>query len=286
MRHPDTKLGFALIQLSIALVILGMIAGGILVGQDFIKSAEARAEIAQIEKYNTAANDFKSKYGYWPGDIPGQYASKFGFTVGSNCTGSRGSRDGNGLIEGDEMPKIFTQGSGETSLFWQDLSSAELLDVTIPNSGVTIGCGGCPEFSADQLNQIFPSAKAGTDNYVYVYNFPTVNVEISNWFGIYSFTRVGGVGSCGDAIGDPAISVMTAYNIDKKIDDAFPLSGKVRPLHIQGRAMILHSSWNRNDPLSCFTTNDEDYQHGAYSTTASAGNNSDSPNCAIGVQFH
>src|ERR1700678_1068516 len=71
--------GFTLIELSIVLVIIGLIIGGILTGQDLIKAAEARAQISQIEKYQTAVNAFYNKYGYLPGDIPNPYASQFGF---------------------------------------------------------------------------------------------------------------------------------------------------------------------------------------------------------------
>jgi hypothetical protein len=43
------------------LVVIGLIIGGILVGQDLIKAAEVRATISQIEKYQTAANTFYGK---------------------------------------------------------------------------------------------------------------------------------------------------------------------------------------------------------------------------------
>jgi hypothetical protein len=45
--------------MSIVLVIIGLIIGGILVGRDLIKASETRAQISQIEKYNTAVNTFK-----------------------------------------------------------------------------------------------------------------------------------------------------------------------------------------------------------------------------------
>ena len=48
------KRGFTLIELSIVLVIIGLIVGGILVGQDLINAAAIRAQIAQVEKYQTA----------------------------------------------------------------------------------------------------------------------------------------------------------------------------------------------------------------------------------------
>jgi prepilin-type N-terminal cleavage/methylation domain-containing protein len=89
--------GFTLIELSIVLVIIGLIVGGVLVGQDLIRAAAVRAQITQIEKYNTAANTFYGKYGYLPGDINGTAATQFGF-VARGAYGGQG--DGNGLVEG------------------------------------------------------------------------------------------------------------------------------------------------------------------------------------------
>src|SRR5579883_2923623 len=92
--------GFTLIELSIVLVIIGLIVGGVLVGQDLIRAAQVRATISQIEKYNTAVNTFYGKYNALPGDIPAAQVAKLGFTVTATRAGTQGRGDGNGLIEG------------------------------------------------------------------------------------------------------------------------------------------------------------------------------------------
>jgi prepilin-type N-terminal cleavage/methylation domain-containing protein len=71
--------GFTLIEMSIVLVVIGLVVGGILTGQSLIAAAGVRAQIAQIENFNTAANTFFEKYGYLPGDIPAGPAAQFGF---------------------------------------------------------------------------------------------------------------------------------------------------------------------------------------------------------------
>jgi prepilin-type N-terminal cleavage/methylation domain-containing protein len=63
------RAGFTLIELSIVLVIIGLVVGGVLVGRDLICAAELRAQISQIEKYNTAVNTFYGKYGGLPGPL-------------------------------------------------------------------------------------------------------------------------------------------------------------------------------------------------------------------------
>src|SRR6201999_1632157 len=89
--------GFTLIELSIVLVIIGLIVGGVLVGQDLIRAAAVRAQISQIEKYQTAVNTFRGKYGGLPGDLSASSAAQFGFV---SRGGSTGQGDGNGVIQG------------------------------------------------------------------------------------------------------------------------------------------------------------------------------------------
>src|ERR1035441_6872478 len=93
------NLGFTLIELSIVLVIIGLIVGGVLVGQDLIRAAEVRATISQIEKYNTAVNTFRGKFNALPGDMNLTTATTFGIpAVGTR--GGTAQGDGNGVIDG------------------------------------------------------------------------------------------------------------------------------------------------------------------------------------------
>ena len=70
--------GFTLIELSIVLVIIGLIVGGIVVGRELIKVAELRAILAQKDKFTAAVNTFKIKYNALPGDMFPSTAAKFG----------------------------------------------------------------------------------------------------------------------------------------------------------------------------------------------------------------
>jgi prepilin-type N-terminal cleavage/methylation domain-containing protein len=89
--------GFTLIELSIARIIIGLIIGGILVGQDMMGAAATRAQITQIEKFNSAANTFYGKYGGLPGDLNSTLAVQFGFAARGLYAGEG---DGDGIIEG------------------------------------------------------------------------------------------------------------------------------------------------------------------------------------------
>ncbi len=88
MRASDRH-GFTLIEISIVLVIIGLIVGGILVGRDLIRLAELRADISAVNKFDAAANTFRLKYNCIPGDC----ANATQFLAGAY------NGNGNGAIE-------------------------------------------------------------------------------------------------------------------------------------------------------------------------------------------
>ena len=49
---------FSLVELSIVLVILGLLTGGILAGQNLIRAAELRSVITEFKTYQTAVMTF------------------------------------------------------------------------------------------------------------------------------------------------------------------------------------------------------------------------------------
>src|SRR4051812_44105300 len=115
-----SRTGFTLIELSIVLVIIGLVVGGVLVGQDLIKSAGIRSQISQLEKYDTAIQTFRTKYNALPGDIPAAAAARFGMQARS---GAAFHGDGDGTLESCSSFSSIAGFSGcETVLFWRDLS--------------------------------------------------------------------------------------------------------------------------------------------------------------------
>jgi len=62
------RAGFTLIEISIVLVIIGLIVGGILSGQTLIASAQKNRQIAEFRYLLTSIRMFQDKYGTLPGD--------------------------------------------------------------------------------------------------------------------------------------------------------------------------------------------------------------------------
>lgn len=268
----DAAAGFTLIELSIVLVIIGLIVGGVLVGQDLIKAAETRAQIAQIEKYNSAVNAFKTKYNGLPGDLIYTDAANFGF-VTSGCNGVQGFRDGNGLIDGWPSLPLVQGGGGETGYFWSDLSTAGFIDAQIPGSGSSMpGCSNLVNLTSTTIAQFLPPAKLGKGNYIYVYE-----TNGQNWFGLSTVTSINEAGNF--LLSNATIPVTQAYNIDKKIDDGQPTTGEVVAVYINNSQTVTTAapSGNPDTASTCYNNSTN-----TYSTNV---NNGSGPNCALSFKM-
>src|SRR5665213_2801937 len=232
--EQNQRYGFTLIELSIVLVIIGLIIGGILIGRDLIEVARVRQQITQIEKYNTAVHTFRLKYGFLPGDIPDPTASEMGF-------GQRGpypgEGDGNGLIEGVNIENGAgscngcTSGlylaAGENGLLWSDLGAASLISFPV-NLYASYGpaYAAVAAWSGVGLDQWDPKAVIGQGNYVYAYSNNGIN-----YFGISAIDYFLG-GNSNQVDAEPGLTPQQAYAIDSKIDDGMPQTGRVNTLYI------------------------------------------------------
>jgi prepilin-type N-terminal cleavage/methylation domain-containing protein len=296
------KCGFTLIELSIVLVIIGLIVGGILVGQDLIRAAGVRATISQIEKYNTAVNTFRGKYGYLPGDIPDPFASQFAFAARGPYPGEG---DGNGVLQGVTSTPNSNEGAleitGETAMFWTDLSLVNLVDGTFnaastwnPPAPALITATSVPNIDA-----FFPQAKLGRGNYIYVYSGGTGGSDGVNYFGLSALTQIN---QGGGADSSPGLTVQEANDIDRKIDDGMPQSGNVTATYVNNnnspRVMWAAggsgnqgstTSWNYGQPTTQATpwasTNCYDNNNAVGPQQYSLARNATVVNCALSFRF-
>lgn len=209
--------GFTLVELAIVLVIIGLIVGGVLVGQDMIKSAEIRSTISQWEGYNTAVNTFRDKYGYIPGDINQDRALEFGF-YDRTGTAAPGNGDGNGQLQACAATAAAGLLAGcETTLFWRDLNDANMVDGFFQVADETAAV-----IANNELIQYFPESSIGRGNYWVVFS-----AEGKNWYQLTGINETTAGGVYDLAL---SLSPVEAFNIDRKTDDGRPLNGGTRAL--------------------------------------------------------
>ena len=116
--------GFTLVEIAIVLVIIGLLLGGILKGQELINSAKVKALITDMRNIQTQIYGYQDKFRQLPGDDSRTAANLTGATAGTNAT------LGNGQIEGALFPTDTgtggTASTDETAVFWQHLRLANL----------------------------------------------------------------------------------------------------------------------------------------------------------------
>ena len=109
MRQKQT--GFTLIEIAIVLVIIGLLLGGVLKGQELITSARVRNLISQQDGVKAAFFGFQDRFRAYPGDYTGATANIPAISTAA-CGGGNGN--GNGRIDA----------GNEATLAWEHLSKA------------------------------------------------------------------------------------------------------------------------------------------------------------------
>jgi prepilin-type N-terminal cleavage/methylation domain-containing protein len=205
----STKDGFTLLELSIVLVIIGLIAGGITVGADMIRAAELRAVITEHERYLSAVHTFRDKYFALPGDMPN--ASAFwGETDANPATCLATASTGTETCDGDGNGRVDYNTGVEWFPFWKQLANAGLIEGSYTNIGVSTW-----------------NVSIGT-------NVPESKITTAGWEVYYAWydASLGNIMYFGRSDGTyaaaPVLRPEEAWSIDKKIDNGLPGSGYLR----------------------------------------------------------
>jgi prepilin-type N-terminal cleavage/methylation domain-containing protein len=106
MSSQRTVRGFTLVEIAIVLVIIGLLLGGILKGQEMITQAKIKNVIADFSGISAAYHGYVDRYSKVPGDDP--CAGSSNGLVSTAICGSNIARwgansahgDGNGIVQG------------------------------------------------------------------------------------------------------------------------------------------------------------------------------------------
>lgn len=215
------KSGFTLIELSIVLVIIGLLIGGVTIGTDMLKSAKLRSTISDIEKYRSAIHNFRNKYNELPGDMTnatamwGSDSSCPNTAMNSVPKQATCNGDGDGFI-GLCCESGYSQ-MYETFRAWQHLANAGMIDGQY--TGVGPGSSGWVAVKGGLNVPMAPIGNADFWLFYYssVASSPPYHSHYLNLGADVSGSHNTGV----------ALTPAEAYTLDTKIDDGMPLLGKV-----------------------------------------------------------
>ena len=125
----STETGFTLVEIAIVLVIIGLLLGGILKGQEMITQARIKNVVNDFNGVTVAVTSYQDRYRFLPGDDPNADTR---WTTQAPAKG-----DGSGVVAGKYNVTLTAAPTAaeESNLFWQHLRIAGFV------AGSTTGAG-------------------------------------------------------------------------------------------------------------------------------------------------
>ncbi len=189
MNTPDRQKGFTLIEIAIVLVIIGLLLGGVLKGQELINTARVRAMNNTVDGITAAWFSFQDRYRAFPGDYLSAQS-----TV--NLPGAPAGGDGNGLVDT----------INESGRVWVHLEAAGYLTGGYTNDAATVAAN-----AYDCSPTVCPDNGFGSG----------MNLA----YGIMVQT---GAANAHELISGRGIPVEVIAELDRKVDDGSPDSGAMQ----------------------------------------------------------
>ncbi|MDB2414770.1 type II secretion system GspH family protein [Rickettsiales bacterium] len=191
--------GFTLIEISMVIVIIGIILTGIFTGQDIVRHAKLQNVISDFQSYGTAVQSFRLKYNGIPGDINdfSTYFTACANSVANDCDGN-----GNRIIAIND----------EDYVAWEHLWLAGFIDANMSRvAAYTIGTN-MPESAISSVGYWFAGDSNGA-----------------------LYVTIGSKRGDDVYINGEAFRPDEAKSIDDKIDDGAPQKGIYRTYRDQER---------------------------------------------------
>lgn len=222
--HNGRRAGFTLLELSVVLLIIALLAAAVFVGQTMVRNSRLRSVLVEMQGYVQAMGAFQEKYQALPGDFAG--ATALWGTSAGGCNGGTGT----GTCNGDGNGRITSQTAGtafEEFRAWQHLAYAGMVQ-----AGVS-GAAGATFIRTVGTNipssQLIPAGWGLTS--VYLSDAGVLNTDLPYvtgdmppnhvlWFGGSSRTNSGNQQT-------GVIQPREAQAIDAKTDDGLANTGKI-----------------------------------------------------------
>ena len=150
------KSAFSLIELSIVLIIIGLLIAGITGGASLIKSSELRSVMSEAKSYQVAVNSFYTQYDSYPGDTDISVGTNSGFV------GNRNNQIQYAIASGGSATSDGFEGVDA----WQDLRDIGAIDLNL-----SITATGAQQFTP--INHI-PGSKIKGGGWAFDYNISSL----------------------------------------------------------------------------------------------------------------
>lgn len=199
--------GFTLVELSIVIVIIGFLVAGIAAGANMVKQAEIRSVISDLQSYQTAYNNFISKYNKAPGDMD----TASSFWTGTTCvttTAADCNGNGNGKIEtANAIP------GDEVRIGLKHLALANMISAGIPAVSTVTGL---------VAGTNAPTSKISGAGYYLVSGTLDTGGALTSPYGASTNIIVLGkaTATANENLINGALKPEDAFSIDQKLDDA------------------------------------------------------------------
>ena len=203
--------GFTLVELAIVMVIIGLLIGGILKGQEMIANAQVTSTVAQAKGVTAANSTFRDMFDSFPGDMPNATAAvRLSACVAAPC---QGGGNGDGRLANVPGTALAATSGTENYAFWVQLNAADLVSGVDGSATVAWGQG-------------LPSAPIG-GGLTAGYFGGGVLGQNATAKGAPYLTIQSAVGAIAGAAGSGAMTASQAARMDRKMDDGSPTTGSV-----------------------------------------------------------
>lgn len=231
--------GFTLVELAIVMIIIGLLIGGILKGQELINNARVSSTVAQVKAVESGISGFRDKYEAMPGDMANP-----GARVPSCVNACAVAGNGDNLIQpttaNDPGAAVLAANNPESKTSLIQLAAAGFVGGVQSAAAVGTGVIGVtnpstPLGGAWQLGYSDGSTTAVTG---LVANNTGAGFSLVAGHYIATVRALAAAAGAANAFMTP----VQAAAIDRKIDDGSPNSGSVRAIGGAGAAACVSAA--------------------------------------------
>ncbi len=203
--------GFTLVELAIVMIIIGLLIGGILKGQELIANARVTSQVSQVKGIDAAMTTFRDQYNSLPGDIANPNGRL------PNCAAAICNVAGNGdtrVQDGTANDPGAASANSEGGRAFIHMAAAGVLGGVNP---------GAAAYGPDAV----PDAQIGAGKLTFGYSNGTITGAVAAagiGAGHYLTLKSTEVAT---ATANLPLVPKTAANIDRKLDDGNPNTGSV-----------------------------------------------------------